>query len=476
MAPPASTSSSSNQQPSQAAGAQGSGSPAQSPINDVFDQSDNLDFLSALTGDPQESSGPSNNNSDELRRNRANNLVKFLLRYADKDLLEQALSPGTAVHYAFHLLVRVRQRKSKKGKLVWNGAEGFDLDDWPSPPPDGNIEAEVEWRGERVQVWRPDWGHKKKNTAFFAALRSTIRDVLPSSINYDEGLVRAKIDTYRNTRQEAWYRKSSGQNSKSAAAARRRTRLKDQRDMLDSAFRTSVILPKCREYNIIQRAVNASLLVPMLYDHTDSKFQSELVLQEGEDVGTEAGYQLFPILKSLSGLRTRPDDQCWAYEEQPWWSDTLRLAFWVLKLEYQKRAIMEMFPLPAYLRSPWPSPSSMPQVSSNNTSNSNAVCPGMVNPAILAQDRYADYKSGLSDDPPLVAGKPSLRELLDLPEYRSLKERALGLLRIPRVGAGPLSVEYLGGLWRRMMDVSEEDLVSGEWDRILHEEISMHYR
>lgn len=94
MAPPASTSSSSNQQPSQAAGAQGSGSPAQSPINDVFDQSDNLDFLSALTGDPQESSGPSNNNSDELRRNRANNLVKFLLRYADKDLLEQALSPG----------------------------------------------------------------------------------------------------------------------------------------------------------------------------------------------------------------------------------------------------------------------------------------------------------------------------------------------------------------------------------------------
>lgn len=91
--------------------------------------------------------------------------------------------------------------------------------------------------------------------------------------------------------------------------------------MLDSAFRTSVILPKCREYNIIQRAVNASLLVPMLYDHTDCKFKSEPVLQEGEDMGIEAGYQLFPILKSLSGLWKRPDDQCWAYEEQPWWSD-----------------------------------------------------------------------------------------------------------------------------------------------------------
>lgn len=45
---------------------------------------------------------------------------------------------------------------------MWNGAEGFDLDDWPSPPPDGNIEAQVEWRGERVQVWRPDWSNKKK--------------------------------------------------------------------------------------------------------------------------------------------------------------------------------------------------------------------------------------------------------------------------------------------------------------------------
>ncbi|KIR32270.1 hypothetical protein I352_05506 [Cryptococcus deuterogattii MMRL2647] len=43
----------------------------------------------------------------------------------------------------------------------------------------------------------------------------------------------------------------------------------------------------------------------------------------------------------------------------------------------------------------------------------------MVNPAILAQDRYADYKSGLSDVPPPVAGKPSLRGVLDLPEYRS---------------------------------------------------------
>lgn len=67
----------------------------------------------------------------------------------------------------------------------------------------------------------------------------------------------------------------------------------------------------------------------------------------------------------------------------------------------------------------------------------------MVNPAILAQDRYADYKSGLSDVPPLVAGKPSLRGVLDLPEYRSVKERALGFLRIPRVEAGPFSLEYL---------------------------------
>ncbi|ADV25767.1 hypothetical protein I305_04762 [Cryptococcus gattii E566] len=184
----------------------------------------------------------------------------------------------TAVHYAFHLLVRVRQRKSKKGKLVWNGAEGFDLDDWPSPPPDGNIEAQVEWRGERVQVWRPDWSNKKKCVFHIMTLFAT---------------------------------RHAG--------------------MLDSAFRTSVILPKCREYNIIQRAVSASLLVPMLYDHIDSKFKSDPVLQGGEDMGTEAGYQLFPILKSLSDLRKRPDDQCWAYEEQPWWSDI------VLKLEYQKR-------------------------------------------------------------------------------------------------------------------------------------------
>lgn len=42
-------------------------------------------------------------------------------------------------------------------------------------------------------------------------------------------------------------------------------------------------------------------------------------------MGTEAGYQLFPILKSLSALRKRPDDQCWAYEEQPWWSDIVSL-------------------------------------------------------------------------------------------------------------------------------------------------------
>lgn len=100
------------------------------------------------------------------------------------------------------------------------------------------------------------------------------------------------------------------------------------------------------------------------------------------------------------------------------------------------------------------SPDSMPHVSSNNRSISNAVCPAMVNPAILAQDRYADYKSGLSNDPPLVAGKPSLRDVLDLPEYRSVKERALGFLRIPRVEAGPFSLECLGRLWRRMISVS----------------------
>lgn len=44
---------------------------------------------------------------------------------------------------------------------MWNGAVGIDLDDWPSPPPGGNIETEIEWRGERIQVWRPDWRNKK---------------------------------------------------------------------------------------------------------------------------------------------------------------------------------------------------------------------------------------------------------------------------------------------------------------------------
>lgn len=50
----------------------------------------------------------------------------------------------------------------QEGKTVWNGAECIDLDDWPSPPPDGNIETEIGWRGERIQVWRPDWTNKKK--------------------------------------------------------------------------------------------------------------------------------------------------------------------------------------------------------------------------------------------------------------------------------------------------------------------------
>lgn len=94
-----------------------------------------------------------------------------------------------------------------------------------------------------------------------------------------------------------------------------------QRHLLDSAFHASVILPRCREYNIVQRAINASLLVPILYEHTDNKFEPEPLLQEGEDIGNEAGYKLFPILKSLSGLRKRDDEQCWAYEEQPWWSE-----------------------------------------------------------------------------------------------------------------------------------------------------------
>lgn len=66
------------------------------------------------------------------------------------------------MHYAFHLLVRVRQRKSKKNKLVWHGAEGIDLDDWPPPPHDGEIETTIECRGEHIQLWRPDWDDKKK--------------------------------------------------------------------------------------------------------------------------------------------------------------------------------------------------------------------------------------------------------------------------------------------------------------------------
>ncbi|OWZ26140.1 hypothetical protein C356_07046, partial [Cryptococcus neoformans c45] len=236
--------------------------------------------------------------------------------------------------------------------------------------------------------------------------------------------------------------------------ARKRTRLIDQRHFVDSAFRASIILPRCREYHILQRAVNASLLVPMLYDHADDKFELETTLQEGEEIG----YKLFTILKSLSGLRKRDDEQCWAYEEQPWWSEMLSLAYWVLKAEYQTRVIKELFPLPAYLRSSWPSPGDMPSPTD--------VSPAMVNSAILADDRYSNYVSELRDDPPFVAGKPSLQEVLDLPEYRAIKERTLGFLRIPRAETGPFPAEYLRELWGKMRDVREEDLRSGEWDSI----------
>ncbi|UOH85024.1 hypothetical protein LQV05_001841 [Cryptococcus neoformans] len=506
MAPSTTISTSSDQQHSQTTNLQGSGWPAQSPSSEEFDQFGGLDFLPALTGDPNEedgdSSGLSNDTTDVHNRDKANKIVRFLLEYADKDLLSQALHVGpevrgqgsrkrrrqaededvqatlssreennrnaeaieAAVHYAFHLLVRVRQRKSKKNKLVWHGAEGIDLDDWPPPPHDGEIETTIECRGEHIQLWRPDWDDKKKNTAFFAALQSTVKEVLPSSFNYDEGLVQAKIDTYWNTRQDAWHKRNSGFNPKNAAMARKRTRLIDQRHFVDSAFRASIILPRCREYHILQRAVNASLLVPMLYDHADDKFELETTLQEGEEIG----YKLFTILKSLSGLRKRDDEQCWAYEEQPWWSEMLSLAYWVLKAEYQTRVIKELFPLPAYLRSSWPSPGDMPSPTD--------VFPAMVNSAILADDRYSNYVSELRDDPPFVAGKPSLQEVLDLPEYRAIKERTLGFLRIPRAETGPFPAEYLRELWGKMRDVREEDLRSGEWDSIVSQEIAMHYR
>lgn len=306
----------------------------------------------------------------------------------DKDLLDQALSTGvrggqgsrqrrrqattlinqqennrnaqeieTAVHYAFHLLVRVRQRKSKKGKLVWNGAEGFDLDDWPSPPPDGNIEAQVEWRGERVQVWRPDWSNKKKNTAFFATLRSTIRGVLPSSINYDEGLVRAKIDTYWNTRQETWYRKSSGQNTKNAATARRRTRIKDQRDMLACWTRPSVLLSFCQNAESTILSKGRSALPSWFRCCTITSTASSSRIQSSREAriwGLRQDINYFPSSSPLvicgRGLtisvgpmkssRGGPIFSAWRS----------RYSSWSTKKE---RAIMEMFPIPAYLRSTW---------------------------------------------------------------------------------------------------------------------------
>lgn len=65
---PRTTSASPKQQPLQTTRDQGSGSPVQSHINDKFDQSGNLDFLPALTGDPDKkdevSSGPSNDITD----------------------------------------------------------------------------------------------------------------------------------------------------------------------------------------------------------------------------------------------------------------------------------------------------------------------------------------------------------------------------------------------------------------------------
>lgn len=118
----------------------------------------------------------------------------------------------------------------------------------------------------------------------------------------------------------------------------------------------------------------------------------------------------------------------------------------------------------------------MPFVSTNDSPTTNAIFPAMVNSAILAHDHYSNYRSQLSDDPPLVAGRPSLQEVLDLPEYKSIKERTLGFLRIPRAETGPLPSEYLRELWSKMMNVREEDLNSGEWDNILNQEITTHYR
>lgn len=101
MAPSTTISVSPNQQHSQATSLQGSGSPAQSPISAEFDQFDSLDFLPALTGDADEededSSGPSNDTADVHNRDRANKIVRFLLKYADKDLLSQTLYVGPEV-------------------------------------------------------------------------------------------------------------------------------------------------------------------------------------------------------------------------------------------------------------------------------------------------------------------------------------------------------------------------------------------
>lgn len=101
MAPSTTISTSSDQQHSQTTNLQGSGWPAQSPSSEEFDQFGGLDFLPALTGDPNEedgdSSGLSNDTTDVHNRDKANKIVRFLLEYADKDLLSQALHVGPEV-------------------------------------------------------------------------------------------------------------------------------------------------------------------------------------------------------------------------------------------------------------------------------------------------------------------------------------------------------------------------------------------
>lgn len=101
MAPSTTISTSSDQQHSQTTNLQGSGWPVQSPSSEEFDQLGGLDFLPALIGDPDEedgdSSGLSNDTTDVHNRDKANKIVRFLLEYADKDLLSQALHVGPEV-------------------------------------------------------------------------------------------------------------------------------------------------------------------------------------------------------------------------------------------------------------------------------------------------------------------------------------------------------------------------------------------